>query len=98
MNVRIYLKSFWCKKIVTITDNEINTDNNQNDRELFEILKKLPKKYRLCIHLYYFYGYSIKEIASIENIKENTAKTRLARGRLIIKNELERKNINEKTI
>lgn len=92
-------KSFWRKRIVTITDNEINNINNQNNyKDLFEILKNIPSKYRICIHLYYFYGYSIKEIASIENIKENTAKTRLARGRLIIKNELERKNINEKDL
>ena len=96
---RDLFKSSWRKKIVTIIDNEINTNNNQNNHiELFEILKILPKKYRICIHLYYFYGYSIKEIASIENIKENTAKTRLSRGREYLKKEIERKSIYEKNI
>ena len=66
--------------------------------ELLEILQTLPKKYRICIHLYYFYGYSINEIAEIENANVNTIKTRLARARECLKKEMERKEVNEKDL
>ena len=89
-------KSFW-KRNTNVDDIEIedlNTDKNK--LELFEVLKNIPKKYRICIH--YFYGYSVKEIAVIENINENTAKTRLARGRNLLKIELRRNELYEENI
>ena len=91
-------KSFWKRKtnVDDIEIEDLNTDKNK--LELFEVLKNIPKKYRICIHLYYFYGYSVKEIAVIENINENTAKTRLARGRNLLKIELRRNELYEENI
>ena len=48
----------------------------------------LPKKYRLIIHLYYYEDYDTKEIAGILKMKEATVRTRLARGRNILKEVL----------
>lgn len=91
-------KSFWKRKtnVDDIEIEDLNTDKNK--LELFEVFKNIPKKYRICIHLYYFYGYSVKEIAVIENINENTAKTRLARGRNLLKIELRRNELYEENI
>ena len=46
---------------------------------------KLPKKYRLIIHLYYYEDYDTKEIAGILRMNEATVRTRLVRGRKILK-------------
>ena len=53
--------------------------------EILRAILKLPKKYRLIIHLYYYEDYDTKEIAGILRMKEATVRTRLARGRKILK-------------
>jgi len=56
--------------------------------EVYEAVMRLSEKYRVVIHLFYYEEYSIKEIASILRIKENTVKSRLSRGRKLLKNDL----------
>ncbi len=58
------------------------------DSELFDAVMKLPKKYRIVIHLYYFEDYSIKEISQIISSKEGTVKSRLSRARKMIESTL----------
>ena len=53
----------------------------QEYSETLNAVLSLPPKYRTVIHLYYYEGYSIKEIAAILDIPEATAGTQLARGR-----------------
>lgn len=69
---------------------------SQNDEELKEkirdTLKKLHPKLNEIITLFYFEGYSIKEISQILNIKEGTVKSRLFKGKKILKKLLEEKN------
>jgi len=94
-----FFKSFWKRNTNFLVDIEMKDLKDDNKKiELLELLKTIPKKYRICIHLYYFYGYSIKEIAMIENINENTAKTRLVRARNLLKIELERNELYEENI
>lgn len=50
---------------------------------------ELPNKYRAVIYLYYSADLSIKEIASCLKLPENTVKTRLSRGRALLKERLE---------
>ena len=57
-------------------------------REILQEILGLPKKYRLIIHLYYYEDYDTKEIAGILKMKEATVRTRLARGRKILKEVL----------
>ena len=44
-------------------------------------LRSLPEKYRLPLYLYYYEGYSIKEISKLLQIPLPTVGTRLSRGR-----------------
>ncbi|MBQ3499255.1 MAG: RNA polymerase sigma factor [Clostridia bacterium] len=60
-----------------------------SDSLLLESVLALPVQYRTVIHLYYYEGYSIKEISSILRIPSATVGTRLARARKILKKELE---------
>ena len=50
-------------------------------RELFDAVMALDKRYRLPVLLYYYEGYSQKEIADMLSIPEETVRTRLFRAR-----------------
>lgn len=49
--------------------------------DLLAAVRGLPEKYGAVIHLYYYEGYSIKEIAAMLGLPAPTVGTRLARGR-----------------
>ena len=49
--------------------------------ELLSAVRALPEKYSAVLHLYYYEGYSIKEISRLLGIPAPTVGTRLARGR-----------------
>ncbi len=55
---------------------------------LWEVVKTLEPKYRIVIHLFYYEGYSQKEIAKIIKLTESAVATRLQRGRSILKTKL----------
>lgn len=51
---------------------------------LAEVMK-LPEKYRTPVHLFYCEEYSVKEISEITGVKESTIRTRLQRGRELLR-------------
>lgn len=53
--------------------------------ELLAAVLSLPVKYRSVLHLYYYEGYSAKEIASLIGVNASTVRTRLERGRKALK-------------
>lgn len=57
--------------------------------ELFDVLQKLPDKYKDVIILHYLEGYSIEEITKMLGLSASATKMRLKRGREFLKNELE---------
>ena len=61
----------------------------QERSDIYFAVLKLPKKYRTIIHLYYYEGYKINEIAEILRINENTVKSQLSRAREILKKYIE---------
>ena len=48
---------------------------------VWEVVKRLPAAYREALHLFYYEGYSTKEIADILQCKEATVRSHLQRGR-----------------
>ena len=60
---------------------EYDVNVYQEDSETLNAVLSLPLKYRTVIHLYYYEGYSIKEIAAILEIPAATVGTIMARGR-----------------
>lgn len=60
----------------------------QAESELLLQVLSLPNKYRLPIHLFYYEGYSIKEIADILSEKQATIGTHLARGRELLRGQI----------
>lgn len=53
----------------------------EEESGLFEALKNLPEDYRVTIHLHYFEGYKVKEIAKIMKVSQSAVTMRLTRGR-----------------
>lgn len=82
-----FLTSSWFKKTEPFNDTLSYTDSVNEGSVLAEVLK-LPVKYRTAVHLHYYCGYSVKEIAQIEGINESTVKTHLSRARAILKETL----------
>lgn len=80
------LKASW--RISKSVTQEISYTENESDEVLFCVMK-LEENYRTVIHLYYYEGYSIKEIASILKLPAATVGTRLKRGRERLKKMLE---------
>ena len=56
--------------------------------ELFYAVMELPAKYRTVIHLHYYEDYATQEIAEILGIPAATVRTRLRRGRELLKKKL----------
>ena len=58
------------------------------DRELFEAVMRLPGKYRIVIHLFYYEDCSIAEIAALTHASQAAVKSQLSRGRKLLKSML----------
>lgn len=80
------LRSPWHKAKVYIPD-AFRSESADYD-ELLDAVLRLPPKYSIPLHLYYYEEYSGAEIAGILGIKEATVRTRLRRAREKLKTEL----------
>lgn len=67
------------------------TLETQMDSEIWEALQSLAEKYRMVLYLYYYEGYSVRELSVILRRRESTLQTQLATGRKQIKSLLESK-------
>lgn len=83
------IKSFWHRNKMPLDDYlQTLPFESIEDSDLFEAVLKLPYKYRIVIHLYYYEDYNIREISQILHISESNTKTRLSRGRKLLKDVL----------
>lgn len=67
------------------------TLETQMDSEIWEALQSLAEKYRMVLYLYYYEGYSVRELSVILSRRESTLQTQLATGRKQMKSLLESK-------
>ena len=86
------LSSAWFKKTAPLDENISVTDNASSENALSEVLK-LPLKYRTVIHLHYYMGYSVAEIAELTKTNPSTVKTRLSRAREQLKKTLKEEEL-----
>ena len=81
--------SFWHKNGMPLDDYiETLAFETPESKGLFVEVMKLPEKYRVVVHLFYYEDYSIKEIAEILRTSESNVKVRLSRGRAKLKEAL----------
>ena len=81
--------TFWKKHKCSLEDYmETLIFPDPQSKDLFEEVMKLPEKYRIVIHLFYYEDYSVREIADILKLSESNVKVRLSRGRAMLKDSL----------
>lgn len=81
------LKSFWNNRVEEIDEQTYIFEKKEID--LTPYLNKLPKKYNAVLYLFYYEGYSTKEMAEILHIKENNVRVLLNRARNQLRKEIE---------
>lgn len=74
-------KTAWRQKVVGLTEEDLAAAAEEEQDELVEVVKRLPKKYRAVIHLFYYEELSVGEISGILGVKQSTVRTQLTRAR-----------------
>ena len=82
------LASPWRRIVTTDVLPDTGDDSDPAGESVFETVMELPRKYRIVLHLYYFEGYSTKEIAQLLRLPNATVRSQLDRGREILKQRL----------
>ena len=77
-----HLASAWFRKRADLDEGIPALDSAE--LEVVTAVAALPVKYRAVVHLYYFEGYSTKEIADILHSRPNTVSSRLSRARALL--------------
>lgn len=80
-----YRRVFY-KKIIDIED--VLIQDEKKDYTLLPVILDMPTRYKNVLYLYYYEGYKIDEIAGILKMNINTVKSRLKRGREILKKKV----------
>lgn len=62
---------------------------DEGESQVYAAVMALAKPYRTAIHLHYYEGLSVAEIAKLSGKKEGTVKSWLHRGRAMLKGALE---------
>lgn len=71
---------FSCVK-TGITSQELS----EEEENVIETVKRLPMKYRVVVHLFYYEEMSHEEIAAVLKLKPSNVRTRLTRARKMLK-------------
>ena len=85
------MTSSWFKRTEPLSESFSVSDEYS---DTLDAVMRLPQKYRTVIHLHYYMGYSVNEIASILKTKPSTVKSQLHRARQKLKLDLEGVEIN----
>ena len=61
-----------------------DSSHNNPHNDILELVMKLPDKFKISIHLYYYEGYQTDEIAHMLSLNPSTLRSRLKKGREIL--------------
>ena len=77
----------WFKKTVPLEET-IPAEMPEEESDVYLAVMRLPEKYRVVIHLFYYEELSVAEISKALGINESTVKSQLSRGRGLLKESL----------
>ena len=77
----------WRQRRADLTET-IAAPMDQEARQVYLAVLALPQLYRTVIHLHYYEGLTVAEIARAVGCREGTVKSRLHRGRALLKGAL----------
>ena len=93
-----YLKSWYNQRVKASEDAILSASvdcvektiiQQDEDAQLAATVMQLPVKYREVIYLFYYEELSIKELETVLEVNGNTIKTRLRKGKALLKDTLE---------
>lgn len=87
-----FLTQAWNKRTEALSEDMQYQAGEENNLDF--AIKQLPPNCRTIIYLYYYEGYSTKEIAGIMEMNDNAVRTSLSRSRNKLKNILEKEGYN----
>ena len=90
---RNILKSSWKKRTDVFNLNVHETFESAEQTELFFAVMELPAKERVAVHLHYYEGYSMEEIAEILKLSSSAISMRLHRARKHLKQFLKENQV-----
>lgn len=94
---KTFLNSAWNRKRSALDcSKELPEDKDYfaevEDYGIMKEVARLPEKYRIIVHLFYFEEMSVPEMAALLNMKESTLKSLLFRARKMLRNRLNRED------
>ncbi len=81
------LGSAWVRHFAQLPDTL--ADQVQQESRVYGRVMQLPAKYRTVIHLFYYEGYSVEEIARLTGAKPGAVKSQLHRARKMLRISME---------
>lgn len=93
INRAIDLRRAAASDVLPLEDAEEAAAKAPEAPELLSAVQALPEKYSTIIHLYYYEGYNIWEIAKLLGLPAPTVGTRLSRGRAKLKELLKEEDL-----
>lgn len=80
-------KTAWKQKMISFLDSEAKEPVIEINKEdnIIEIVKQLPQKYKVVIHLFYYEELSIDEISQVLKLRPSTIRCQLTRARKKLK-------------
>ena len=79
----------WRRRTVVLEESMAAPAPDEEARAVYAVVLALPSIYRTAIHLHYYEGLSVAEIARAVGCREGTVKARLHRGRALLKGVLQ---------
>ena len=89
------VKSYWYRFSQAIDENTENIPEQDRRDSILPLIMKLKPKLRTVLYMYYFEGYTVKEIAEIIGESRTVVTTRLSRGRKKLKELLIKEGYDE---
>ena len=87
----------WRRREVPLEDN-LSAPEALEPEGVTQAVLSLPARYRIPIHLYYYEGFSVAEIAGAMGKSEGTVKSRLFRTRKLLRDKLKGEAYDEKSV
>lgn len=85
-----HLRSAFFRRTAPLEDAAFVAAPAAGDSEILDAMNALPKDYRIILHLFYYEGYSAREIAHILGKTPNSVEQALSRGRKKLRMNLTR--------
>ena len=96
------LRTNWIKRVTTFStwqepqsdyEAPFDIEKQEEYQELYQMIQKLPTKYKDVILLFYYKKLSYEEISKILGIPEGTVRSRLARARTKLKKMISEREV-----